>query len=590
MRISAIATLFVTAVMYAQTPPPAAPPSAVPQLPPAAPGVQLPGTTTDKPIDKNAPEVASHDTAMTFSTRVTLVMVPVIVRDRKGKAIGTFTKDDFQLFDKGKAQVISKFTVEKLTEKKDDDKKTGEGGEPLEAIPSHFVAYLFDDMHLKTGDLMQAREAARKHIAATMKATDRVAIFTTSGKPMLDFTFDRAAIDDALTKIVPRAQTVMSHLECPPVTFYMADQIQHNDAQAYAAAYQDAIQCSSTDPTTGAAALQAMVQSAVFRATARAEQDVQVALGTMLTIISRMGNTPGQRSIVMVSPGFYVDQDFRYQEAAVIDKAIRNKVVISSLDARGLYTIIAGGDASNHYVGSVGTAIVKDRMERESAMAEGETLGEFAEGTGGAWFRNNNDLAEGFRQVAVAPEFEYFIGFSPQNLKYDGTFHQLRVVLKGKDVVIQARRGYFAPNRALTEAEQAKEEMREAFFSTEEMLDIPVALQTQYFRPTPDTARLSVLAHIDLKRIAFRKADGRNLDTLTIVTGVFDRNGNLAVNGIVKTIDLKFKDETMDRHLEAGISAKTSFDVPRGKYIVRQVVRDSEGQTMSALSSVVDIP
>jgi hypothetical protein len=46
----------------------------------------------------------------------------------------------------------------------------------------------------------------------------------------------------------------------------------------------------------------------------------------------------------------------------------------------------------------------------------------------------------------------------------------------------------------------------------------------------------------------------------------------------------------MDVHMAAGLSAKTSFDVPRGKYIVRQVVRDEEGQTMSARSLVVDIP
>ena len=43
-------------------------------------------------------------------------MVPVVVRDGKGKAIGTLQKEDFQLFDKGKPQVISKFSIEKAGE------------------------------------------------------------------------------------------------------------------------------------------------------------------------------------------------------------------------------------------------------------------------------------------------------------------------------------------------------------------------------------------------------------------------------------------------------------------------------------------
>jgi hypothetical protein len=62
---------------------------------------------------QNVPEMSSHDAPATFSTKVNLVMVPVVVRDAKGKAIGTLEKEDFQLFDKGKPQVITRFAVEK---------------------------------------------------------------------------------------------------------------------------------------------------------------------------------------------------------------------------------------------------------------------------------------------------------------------------------------------------------------------------------------------------------------------------------------------------------------------------------------------
>ncbi len=586
MKNRAVFTAFAVSIAWAQNPP-AAPP-ATPQTQPVA------ASTPTLPIDKNAAEVASHETSLPFTSHVTLVQVPVIVRDRSGKVIGTLKKEDFQLFDKGKPQEIIKFSVEKNEGKPavEPDKKPDEGGENLDAIPSHFIAYVFDDMHFKIGDLMQAREAARKHLRTALKLTDRAAIFTTSGLVMLDFTHDIQAIEDAMNKITPRSQSVISALDCPHITFYQADQILNNDPQAFQGAYQDAIACSNLDATIASnqSVLQNMVRSGSGRATALGETDAQFALASLLNIIGRMNSTPGQRSVILISPGFYIDQNFRYQQSQVIDKAIRAKVVISSVDGRGLYTIIAGGDASvSHNSSSPSSMIVRERMERESAVAEGETLGEFALGTGGAWFRSNNDLGEGFRQVGTAPEYQYFLGFSPQNLKFDGTFHQLRVTLKGKDLVIQARRGYYAPNHAVTPAEQSKEETREAFFSIEEMVDIPLTVQTQFFRPTPETARLSVLSHIDLKPIHFRKADGRNIDTITMVTGVFDRNGNLALNGIIKTIDLKFKDETMDAHMAAGLSAKTSFDVPRGKYIVRQVVRDEEGQTMSARSLVVEI-
>src|ERR1700729_3840950 len=71
---------------------------------------QAPPTQTA--ADKS-PEIASRDAPSTFSSKVNLVMVPVVVRDQRGHAIGTLKKEDFQLLDKGKPQVISRFTIQK---------------------------------------------------------------------------------------------------------------------------------------------------------------------------------------------------------------------------------------------------------------------------------------------------------------------------------------------------------------------------------------------------------------------------------------------------------------------------------------------
>jgi hypothetical protein len=46
----------------------------------------------------------------TFQSGVNLVLVPVIVRNKQGQAIGDLSKDDFQIFDKGKRQAIVSFS------------------------------------------------------------------------------------------------------------------------------------------------------------------------------------------------------------------------------------------------------------------------------------------------------------------------------------------------------------------------------------------------------------------------------------------------------------------------------------------------
>jgi hypothetical protein len=211
-----------------------------------------------------------------------------------------------------------------------------------------------------------------------------------------------------------------------------------------------------------------------------------------------------------------------------------------------------------------------------------------ADATGGTFFHNNNDLVEGFRRVASTPEYYYVLAFSPQNLKLNGRFHNLKVTLTTQaKYSIQARRGYFAPKQATRPEQEAKQEIEDALFSQEEMHDLPIDLHTQFFKPSDGEAKLTVLAHVYVKLLHFHKADGRNNSNLTIVSGIFDRNGNLVV-GNEKILQMRLKDDTLAR-MDQGLSLKSNFDVKPGSYLVRLVVRDAEGQ-IAAENGAIQIP
>jgi hypothetical protein len=222
--------------------------------------------------------------------------------------------------------------------------------------------------------------------------------------------------------------------------------------------------------------------------------------------------------------------------------------------------------------------------------AQEEVLAQLADGTGGKFFHNRNDVDEAMREAGAAPAFSYLLGFSPQNLKIDGRFHTLKVALTSKEKFgIQARHGYFAPKTLSDPAEATKLEMQEALFSQEEIRDLPVELQTQFFKKDEVQARLAVLTHFDVKGIHFRKLLGRNNDELTIVTGIFDENGNF-VTGLSKIVEMNLLDATYSRLSRSGFTVKTSFDVKPGTYLVRMVVRDAVGAQMAARNGAVVIP
>jgi hypothetical protein len=216
-------------------------------------------------------------------------------------------------------------------------------------------------------------------------------------------------------------------------------------------------------------------------------------------------------------------------------------------------------------------------------------LAALADNTGGKFFHNDNGLEEGLDQVAARPEFIYVLGFSPQNLKYDGSYHALKVTLTNpKGLNLQARRGFYAPKHIADPQQEALEEIREAVFSRDEMNDFAVDLNMQFFKSSDVLAKLAVMTRVDLKHLQFRKVEDRNKDTLTIVTGLFDRNGNY-VSGVQKTVDLNLLDKTLEAMPASGVTVRTNFDIAPGSYVVRMVVRDSEGQTMAARNGVVQI-
>ena len=370
----------------------------------------------------------------------------------------------------------------------------------------------------------------------------------------------------------------------------MADLIQNKrDEQALAVATQDALICNfNGDPR--------MQQAAAQFADAMSRQKLEsgvaeshVALTVVNDVIRRMSVLPGQRSMVIVSPGF-LTPEMQQEYMTAMEHALRAQVAISCLDARGLYV---GGPGEDIGAGVAPTALSQGMRQQYAtleASADSEVMAVLAEGTGGTFFQNSNDLEEGFRRTASTPEHSYTLAFSPPNLKLDGSFHSVKVTLKtpGK-YTVQARRGYFAPRHAADPLQQAKQEIEEALFSQEEVHTLPVQLHTQFFKASDADAKLTVMAHIDVKRLALKKVDGRNDDELTVVSALFNGNGNL-LQGIQKTITMRLKDDTLEKRMGSGITLRTSFDVKPGSYLVRLVVRDAEAQVVSAESDAVRIP
>ena len=540
-------------------------------------------------------ELSSRDLQPSFKVRVNLVQVRVVVRDAQGNVVPNLKREDFQLFDDRKLQGISLFNMETRESRAVKNVNTTgavssiePGTTPAVNLPQRFVAMMFDDIHMSMEDAAFVRNSATKFFAS-LAPSDRAGMYSSSGQNTLEFTEDKAAFERAILGIIPHPLSPPETTRCPEMSYYEADLIENKrDPQAIAVATEDAVQCAFNGDERQQAAARSLAESSALGALSEGDAESEMTYRRLEDTIRRLSAMPGQRVLVFISPGF-IPTTLWNELSDLIDRATRSGIVINTIDARGLYTPDMG-DIANPRINSQRTVGFKSSYRLAAQSAQEDVLSALAEGTGGTFFHNRNDIDEGMRQAGASPEISYVLGFSPQNLKIDGKFHTLKVSLTGKGKYsVQARRGYYAPKTAKDPAEAARQEIQEAIFSQEEIRDMPVDLQTQFFKTDATAAKLAVLTHFDVKGIRFRKAEGRNLDNVTIATAIFDENGNFIIGG-EKIVEMKLLDSTYNRLERNGFTVKSSFDVKPGTYMVRMVVRDGEGTEMAARNGAVVIP
>jgi VWFA-related protein len=589
-------------------------------------GIKTLPTVQAQTGDKS-PEIAQGRPELRVTSN--LVLVRVVVRDDKGNPVEGLTKEDFRIFDRGKEQIIAQFEEHSAA-----SAVQVRGHVPPsspETATESFLALYFDDLHASEGDLVQARDAVDKYLANHLQPQDRVAIFT-SGGLLCDFTSDLKQIHEAMLKLRANPRAIKMTNDCPSLSEYEASEIirtpfydPNNDA--WKTAMYDASRCLATplngpSPETavnGPSPLEELIIDQVKAAARHVVDEAQLlersSLGGLELAVRTTSQMPGRRTVIMVSAGFMSDSE-RPQLNRITDQALRSQVVVSSLDPAGLVVGMREADASQVAIptGAVGGAA--HSLDKQQEMLTRGVLAEIAEGTGGEFFHNNNDVGSGFATLLGSPTY-YTLTFVPTELKQDGKFHALRVTLAHEhtDLKVQARSGYFAasnqpestvavkgtgasdaaagspqPSTTGTSATDpaTHEQLREALFAKTDTSQLVVTVEVKLGDLQGEMHELSAVSHLDGKNLAFRKEGGNSLNTVTFLFAVFDTKGTLLAHQ-QKHVDLLVPDVQMSSFLSVGVNEDATFQLKPGSYRLREVVVDAVEHRMTSLSRNVKV-
>lgn len=400
---------------------------------------------------------APRDSPYKIEINVDKVLVSVVVRDKQGHAVGNLKKEDFQVFDNNRPQQLSGFSLEEHEAEASSATSNSAAGQPLQTPdkaapqpppqPQRFIVFLFDDMHLSPEDLAHAKRAGAKVLADSLSNSDMAIVVSLSGITNSGLTQSRTRLQNAIMTLQARGLYQATGGDCPNIDYYQADLIQnkHSDT-ALASAVQQIFNCTpGMDAQRDRDTAERLAQSAAQRALTMGHQDVQSTFATITEIVRRMAPLPGQRTLILISPGFLsIESDTLAQESKIIDLAAQSNITISALDARGLYT--SEFTASDHSPSLIGQNFQISADARRNSMTLAENpMAELADGTGGTFFHNSNDLNAGFKRLTEAPEYLYLLEYSLGTTKPDGAYHHLKVKVDRDALQLQTRQGYFAP-------------------------------------------------------------------------------------------------------------------------------------------------
>jgi VWFA-related protein len=168
-------------------------------------------------------------------------------------------------------------------------------------------------------------------------------------------------------------------------------------------------------------------------------RDTQTTLDTLLTLSNGLGKLPGPKSVVLFSEGYYTG-DFQERVRQVAGLSARNRVRISTIDARGL----GGTDARQQsLLGEAPVVGVTDFGANLGFDENADVLTTLALDTGGLRIKNRNILRPALDAIATQEGTYYMLGYSPQD-PFDGSYRTIDVRTTRPGVTVRARRGYLA--------------------------------------------------------------------------------------------------------------------------------------------------
>lgn len=342
----------------------------------------------------------------------TLVQVPAVILDRKGKFVTDLTREEFALFDEGKRQEISLFT----------------------AIKQNFNAVLVLDTSNSAEDRLKVIQNTALSFARQVTANDPMMVvsFDNEIRQLTDFTTDQAEIEQAIKSTESGFGKLLHEAIARGL-----EQLRDKEGRRALIIFSDGIDLGSVGVTADSNIRLAEEIGAVIYA-------VKFDTRWFIEAEARRNKAESKQSTlpfeidgrIPLPPDFGgTDPDAKKEKTGPrIEIGPPPPPLITVTDA------VTGRTESNRKVVVDPITTHLDKMYGEAD----NYLNTLTQRTGGAVFSaaNLDNTLAAFALIADELRNQYMIGFYPSSERRDGKFRKIKLEVKRKDIQVRARQGY----------------------------------------------------------------------------------------------------------------------------------------------------
>lgn len=524
----------------------------------------------------------------TIKLATELVQIDVLVNDKDNKPVAGLKREDFELYDNNKLQRITSFSFEETRTRRMGDVATTVHAKALpRAITAgelnRVMAFVVDTLHIKFGNLNRTRKILKDFVDNKMQPGDLVLILPTGGGSgiLQQFTSDRRLLHRAIDRLRP--------------LYFTNAVVPYRSLERRSPALNTAGDGRFSGPEGGLRMPDAGV-GASGNVDPLEEADIRTSLGALNETVKYMASFPGRKVSVFVSEGFRLYQTRTEPDLLnTTALAARANVVFYTIDPRGLETLTldAGDDVAANENNPVTFAVVGATNQKRSDFFESQdSLNVIASNTGGKFYRNNNDIQRGLDVVLEENAAYYMLGFYPEAGKWDGKYHKVKVVVRGRpDLTVSFRKGYLAktPPPENVGVDPKTAEALEAISSPLVRRDIDIRLTPLYIDNVRLEPVVTLLLHIDASKLSFTQTEGRHQAKLEQIGFVIDASGRI-VDKFTNVLDLNLQPETYQSALKRGFVATRTINVKPGTYQVRLFLREEASGLIGTANDFIEIP